>query len=190
MKFEKILQHPDRNWILEMLTDDMGLRAIQNKIKEKYKDDATKHVSETLLRKFTTEGLGVIRHESTKEEIEMAFNSYIDNKQIPETAYRNYTAPAKYEVHDHSELAEAIREELPAFEAIIEDTFRTSLIATKTVLEQALAYERDMKDYMNIVSATEKMSNMYHLYCNQHKAAMVEESYDSYMTLIEDDADE
>lgn len=193
-KFEKILKHPDRDHILDLLANhEYSLRSIEAYTKEKYPDNPTFQLSETTLRKFMKDGAGVIRDKATQIELSNAFNSFIAQQEPPEELSRTYPTPSGYVVEDHAVLAESIQLELEHLSAVLGGLFLDSLHTTSSVLEQIAAQERDARDFKQMTSATKDISDMYNLYCFQRQQTTTdttEDSFDSFIAGLETEAGE
>lgn len=188
-KFEKILKHPDRDHILDLLANhEHSLRSIEAYTKEKYPDNPTFQLSETTLRKFMKDGAGVIRDKATQIELSNAFNSFITGQEPPEELSRTYPTPSGYVVEDHAVLAESIQLELEHLSAVLGGLFVNALHTTSSVLEQIAAQERDARDFKQMTSATKDISDMYNLYCFQRQQTTTdntEDSFDSFIASLE-----
>lgn len=188
MKYEKILKHPDRDKLLDLLSDQKkSLRYIENYTKEKYPNDPTYHVSETTLRKFMKEGAGIIREQLTQSEIKKALKRFVKTQNVPDKFYRNYTAPSKYVVEDHAALAAEIQVEMDQLILKLSYLFLNALEATSNVLEGITEGYRDAKDLKQMTSATKDISDMYQLYAggsNSNKEED-EDSFDSFMRTLD-----
>lgn len=188
MKYEKIMKHPARTEILNMLAEKkMGLRAIQNKIKELYPDNPEWHVSETTLRKFMTEGVQVVRDRMASQDLTARFNAYIRKNEdsIPETYSRAYPEQQSYVTRDYDVLAQQIQEELNQMDTIIGSVLMDSRYLYEQMKQEVLDGERSVRDLKDVFSMFKDSVAMYKTYCSPQKTTAAN-TYDDYLSRLDE----
>lgn len=195
-KYEKVLRHPDLNEVLELLIrKEKGLRAIQDMFKRRYPNEPQYHLSETTLRKFMTEGVGIVRDKANEAELRAAVTDFLKNMdplEPPKEALPPVPV-APYELHNYQELASNIVEEAGETGIVVNALLMDTIEVTRLVLEEVKNHERDVRDFKQMTSACKDVADIYQVLTkiNSVSAAPTDEnSYEAFMDFDEGDTDE
>lgn len=192
-KYEKVLRHPDLNEVLELLIrKEKGLRAIQDMFKRRYPNEPQYHLSETTLRKFMTEGVGIVRDKANEAELRAAVTDFLKNME-PLSPPKEALPPvpvAPYELHNYQELAMDISEEagagMQAVHSLLIDTIET----TRVILEEVKEHERDVRDFKQMTSACKDVADIYQVLAKLNvktDAQQEDNSYEAFLALEDEE---
>lgn len=196
-KYEKVLRHPDLNEVLELLIrKEKGLRAIQDMFKRRYPNDPQYQLSETTLRKFMTEGVGIVRDKAEEAELRAAVTNFLTNMnplEPPKEALPPVPV-APYELHDYQELALEMTQEAGESVQAVNSLLIDTIEATKVILEEVKAHERDVRDFKQMTSACKDVADIYQVLNKLNvkiDTSETDNSYEAFLALAEEgEADE
>lgn len=174
MQYSKLLNHPDLNEILNMVVEGKTYKEISDYTKNKYPKDKSKIISESCMQRFIRNGIKAVRNDKlTVKNLKTKINDFInENKEEPPT--------------DIQEIAVEAIETLPSVADSVESLFNECMNGARTVLNQAINQEREMKDFKYLMDGFNVVQNLYDKYgtinVNQQKEI---DTYENFIQQID-----
>lgn len=151
MSFKKILLHPDRGLIIRQLADGMGVRKVEELLKDLHPDDKDLHITKETLQKFRKEHMRLDKEaiEKIRGEIKKKDEKKIVTqiKQLPA-----YKQKLKEAVEVHIDIRQELRDMFVLLKARLEDIFNSLQRGEATTID-----EQNLQKYFQVwITAIEK----------------------------------
>ncbi len=137
---EKVANHPDKEYIIKLLTNGYGVRKIAKILREKYPDDSKMHISECTLQSFRKNKLNIhgqalekIKEVEFKKE-EVVRTVKADKKIASSSVYKKKIKEA---VNLHIDIRQEISELFILIKSRTEELFNKAAAGRVTINEEA-----------------------------------------------------
>ena len=174
MQYSKLLNHPDLDEILAKIASGEKYSDISDFTKKKYPNDKSKIISESCIQRFIRNGIKAVRDDKlTVETLKQKIDDFINDYPEPEITVIQ-------------EIAEEAIETLPTVADSVKDLFNDCMIGARTVLNQAINNEREMKDFKYLMDGFNVVQNLYDKYgtINNNQRQEID-TYESFIQQID-----